>query len=150
MLEKLRREIHIHIELPTSHCYIIRAHIAEQCYEMENLCHGSTILLFLHPNSDVQMVSCKIGITTIFPLYMQTMSTLKNSYVRRTSLLYLWCFIKTICTCSEIQISRVSQKKKLILSNDNYICPLKLSTKSLKEVSNVMLLLKHFVYQELI
>ena len=33
MLVKLRRETHIQIELLASHCYILKAHVAEECYE---------------------------------------------------------------------------------------------------------------------
>ena len=29
MLEKFRKEIHIQIELPSSYCYIVRAHVVE-------------------------------------------------------------------------------------------------------------------------
>lgn len=32
MLEKLRRETQIQFEDLTSHCYIMRVHVAEQCY----------------------------------------------------------------------------------------------------------------------
>jgi hypothetical protein len=35
MFEKLRKEIHIQIELPSSYCYIVRAHIVEWCYEVD-------------------------------------------------------------------------------------------------------------------
>ena len=33
MLEKLRMETHIHLNLPTSDCYILRVHVVDQCYE---------------------------------------------------------------------------------------------------------------------
>ena len=37
MLEKLCKEARIHTELPTSHCYILKAHIVELCYAISSL-----------------------------------------------------------------------------------------------------------------
>ena len=49
MLEMLRKETQIQIELPTSHCHILKAHVIESCYDLfffaksisKSLSHGT-------------------------------------------------------------------------------------------------------------
>ena len=45
LLKKLGMETQIHIELPKSHCYVLRARIAKECYESPT--HNQQMLILI-------------------------------------------------------------------------------------------------------